>query len=174
MMTLRCTRKLLKKLNLPPVPGVTPATTALGDWCANLYDALPQPIVLCMSERSLLAVLVPFAGPDELRAGFRQAVANLLARLEIPEESVHDELHAMTDIAFGSTSNRKVLGCLNEAALAVSMEFDSAHYRWLGDHALRLSWFIYSTTGYQPPSRLALELFQSARSDLSSAFVPVH
>lgn len=174
MMTLCCTRKLLKKLNLPPIPSATPATTVLGDWCANFFDARPEPIVLCLSERSLLAVLIPFAGPEELRARFRQAVSDLLTRLDIPKESVRAEQRAMTDIAFGSTSNRKVLGCLNEAAYAVSMEFDSAHERWLGDHALRLSWFIYSTTGYRPPSKLALELFQTVRPDLQSGFVPIH
>lgn len=173
-MTLRCTRKLLKRLNLPAVSGATPATTTLGDWCANFYDALPQPVVLCMSERSLLTVLVPFAGPEELCAGFRQAVSDLLTGLDIPEESVRAEQHAMTDIAFGPTANRKVLGCLNEAAFAVSMEFDSAHERWLGEHALRLSWLVYSTTGYQPPCKLALELFQTVRPDLQSGLLPIH
>lgn len=42
----------------------------------------------------------------------------------------------MSDIVIGPTANRRVLGCLNEAAFAVSDEFGWMHERWLGDHEL--------------------------------------
>jgi hypothetical protein len=173
-MTLRCTRKLLGTLHVPAARALTQPTTVLGDWYANVYDTRPHPIVLCMSERSLLTVLVPFGDLNSLASKFRLAVLNLLTRLEVPADVIRVEREAMSEIAFGPTANRRVLGCLNEAAFAVSTEFDSMHERWLGDHEMYLSRFIYSTTQYRPPHELAQELLRAARSGTRASLALIH
>ncbi|MDP9199123.1 MAG: hypothetical protein M3O07_07915 [Pseudomonadota bacterium] len=55
MMTLRCTRKLLEALRAPAAAEPAPTSTVLGDWYANLYEARPGRVVLCLNERSLPA-----------------------------------------------------------------------------------------------------------------------
>ncbi len=173
-MTLRCTRKLLRRLRAPESPIAAQATTVLGDWYANIYDTRPQPIVLCLNERTLLAVLVTFSDINGLSHRFRQSVLNLLNRLGLPGDVISAERAAMSDIAIGPTANRRVLGCLNEAAFALLGEFDSMHERWLGDHELYLSQFIYSTTQYWPPHELAQELFRAARPGSRSSVALIH
>jgi hypothetical protein len=59
MFTLRCTRKLLKRLGTKPSSEVVEPGTVLGDWYANLLHLRPQQPVPVMSERSLLCVVVP-------------------------------------------------------------------------------------------------------------------
>jgi hypothetical protein len=59
MFTLRCTRKLLKRLGTRPSSEAVEPSTVLGDWYANLLHLRPQQLVLAMSERRLLCVVVP-------------------------------------------------------------------------------------------------------------------
>lgn len=162
MMTLRCTRKLLEALRAPSAVELAPTSTVLGDWYANLYEARPGRIVLCLNERSLLAVLVEFGEIPSLVPAIGRSVADLLARIGVPDDSIRVERAAMAHVQFGPTANRRVLGCLNEAAFAISHEFDAMHPKYFREHEDYLNGFIYSTTGYRPPRELALELFQAA------------
>ena len=162
-MTLRCTRKLLQALRAPAAANPAQAGTVLGDWYANLYETRPCRVILCLSERSLLAVLVEFGDAPRLVDAIGRSVADLLARNGVPENSIRAERAAMAHVHWGPTANRRVLGCLNEAAFALSHEFDAMDPRWFRDHEDYLSRFIYSTTGYRPPHELARELFQASR-----------
>jgi hypothetical protein len=162
MMTLRCTRKLLDALRAPPAAEPAPTSTVLGDWYANLYEARPDRVVLCLNERSLLTVIVEFGDIPSLVPAIGRSVADLLARIGVPEDSILVERVAMATVQFGPTANRRVLGCLNEAAFIISHEFDAMHPKYFCDHEDYLNGFIYSTTGYRPPRELARELFQAA------------
>ena len=173
-MTLRCTGKLLKTMGRPATAVTTSATTVLGDWYAGLYDATPQPVILCLSERSLLAVFVAFRDAGSLIAELPPAVACLLERIGIPEEAIGAERAAMSDILIGKTANRRVLGCLNEAAFGISSQFDCMREEYLGEHAYHMSSFIYSTTQYRWPHALARELFLAARSGSRPALAGIH
>lgn len=173
-MTLRCTRKLLKELRASPSIAAAPPSTVLGDWYAGIYDARPSPIVLSLNERSLLAVLLPFGGESGFIPRFRQSVLDLLARIGVPGNAIDAEGNAMSDVALGPTTNRRVLGCLNEAAFAISTEFDSMYERYFPDHELFLSRNIYSTTQYRPPYELARELFQAARPGTRPDLALIH
>ncbi len=67
MFTLRCTRTLLKRLRAQPNASPPPPTTRLGDWYGNLLYTRPQQLVICVSERSLLPVVVPSRGSAPTR-----------------------------------------------------------------------------------------------------------
>lgn len=159
MITLRCTHSLLQALRAPATSKPAPTTSVLGDWYANLYETRPSRIVLCLNERSLLAVLIKFDAMPSLVRAFGQSVCDLLLRIGVPDDAVRLERAALATVRFGPTANRRVLGCLNEAAFALSHEFDSMDSKYFSDHENFLSRFIYSTTGYQPPHDLARELF---------------
>jgi hypothetical protein len=162
MMTLRCTRKLLEALRAPAAAEAAPTSTVLGDWYANLYEARPDRVVLCLNERSLLAVLVEFGDEPFLVRAIGRSVADLLDRIGVPEDSIRLERAAIANVQLGPTANRRVLGCLNEAAFALSHEFDAMHPKYFPEHEDYLSRFNYSITDYRPPHELARELFQVA------------
>lgn len=173
-MTLRCTRKLLKALRAPTAAEPTRASTVLGDWYANLYETRPCRLVLCLNERSLLTVLVEFGDAPQLVRAIGQSVAELLARIGVPDDSIRAEQAAMAQVRWGPTANRRVLGCLNEAAFALSHEFDFMDPKYFHSHEDYLSRFIFSTTGYRPPHELARELFQASRSGSRPNLAVIH
>jgi hypothetical protein len=113
LLTLRCTKKLLKKLGLPETTGVA-STTALGDWYATILIVRPKHLLLCVSENSRLAVILPSAPLATLEPRFRQAVRDVLNGLKVPEAAVTRELEEMETLLVGPTQNRSVLGTMNE------------------------------------------------------------
>ena len=162
MMTLRCTRKLLDRAGVSTKAETAPPTTVLGDWYANLLFTRPQQLVLCMNERSLLVVLLPAQNFKNAALDFQEKVSALLTRIGVSDEAVAAEKRAMSQIRFGPTANRNVLGCLNEAALALSYmrgTFPGASLEEMEDD---FSLYIYSTTRHRRPRELALELFAAS------------
>ena len=104
MYTLRCTRKLLKRLGAQPSSEAVAPATVLGDWYANLLFTRPQKLVLAMNERSLLCVLVPAAPDDQLGRRLRDAVSKLLLAIGVPAAAVTAEAASMESMAIGATS----------------------------------------------------------------------
>jgi hypothetical protein len=162
--TLRCTRKLLRRLGAKPSSEVVEPSTALGDWYANLLHLRPQQLVLAMNERSLLCVLVPAAPIGSLGERLRAEVSGLLTDIGVPSGPVAAERAAMEPMAIGATASREVLGCMNDAV------FQLTHRRGAGvslrDLRLQLAQNIYSLTDYQEPRGRVLELFGVTEREL--------
>ncbi len=106
MFTMRCTRKLLRRLGAKPSSEVVEASTVLGDWYANLLPLRPQQLVLAMNERSLLCALVPAAPIGSLGERLRAEVGGLLTDIGVPSGQVAAEVAAMEPMAIGATSSR--------------------------------------------------------------------
>jgi Domain of unknown function (DUF6933) len=160
MVTLRCTRKLLAVAGVNAKFTSAPPTTVLGDWCASLVTR-PHQIALCLNERSLLAVILPAQNFRNAAPAFQDEVSALLTRLGIPDNAVAVENRAMSEVRFGPAANRRVLGCLSEAADALCTlgAFSGASVEELEDY---FSEYAYSTNRYRHPRELALELFAAS------------
>lgn len=86
MFILRCTKTLLKRLKVRPDESPRPSTTMLGDWYANLLLTRPKQLVLCVSERTLLPVLVEAAGRETLAHRLRDATIDVLRAIGVPDD----------------------------------------------------------------------------------------
>lgn len=162
MVNLRCTRRLLKRLAGAASAELSPATTVLGDWYCNLVYTRPEQLVLCMNERSLLVVLLPASDFGNVGRRFRSEVVSLLTRIGVPSVAVVAEERAMGELAFAPTASRTVLGCLNEAMFALSYELDEPRFGSIVEIEDYFADYIYSTTKYRHPKKLALELFEAS------------
>ena len=116
MITLRCTKKLRKFLNIVPIDNAQPPTAALGDWYANLIPTFAGDLILFASEKSLLTVAIPSWESDRLVPLFRIRVANLLWMIGIPLKIIAREVDHFDQVQFGKTASRSVLGSMNEFA----------------------------------------------------------
>lgn len=174
MVTLRCTQKLSRRLGVPKGVEVPRSTTVLGDWYANLFYSRPQQLVMCMNERSLSVVLVPARESKTLGVRFRDAVVAHLTRLGVPKPAIEAEALAMSEVSFGPTASRSLLGCLREAAFALSLECENPRFSSLVEIELYFSEFIYSTTNYRYPRELVLELFATAGASSGSTVAKIH
>src|SRR5690242_13819875 len=105
MLTLRCTRKLLKRMHADALDGTAGATTRLGDWYGNLLFTRYVRLVICVSERSLLPVFVEAKDFSTFAARFRAAVRLALEGIGVPMNAIENELGEMSTIAIGTTKS---------------------------------------------------------------------
>jgi hypothetical protein len=160
VVTLRCTRKLLRRLRIDPPQSHSAPTTALGDWHVNLLLWRPQ-LIHCMNDRSLLSVLLPARDSATFPSRLKPALRQLLLRLGVSPEAADSEVGEMNEVVFAPTSNRSILGCMRDAELALAYDVDAGHYSTLDELQWRLTEHIHEPTGYRHPGEFAAELLST-------------
>lgn len=113
MFSLHCTKKLLDrvKAEISTVPLIS--TTALGSWYATVLLWKPQ-VALLVNENTLLPVLMPLAPCRDLAERFPEQLANVLAAHGVPQQFIDHELAQMNEVQYAKTSNRSVVGIMNQ------------------------------------------------------------
>lgn len=112
MFNLHCTKKILDRIK-PDVRPMIDSTTVLGDWYATALFWKPQ-LALLVNERTLLPVVMPLAPATNLAQRFPDALARVLLALDIRQDRVKSELEKMGQVTYSKTSNRSVLGIMNQ------------------------------------------------------------
>ena len=161
MVTLRCTQKLLRRVHEPPSAAPPGPTTLLGDWYANILFRKPQQLIVCISERTLLPVIVPAKEIDAFPARLALAVQEVLLALGIPAALADRERAEMQQFVFGRTKSKRVLGSLNERISELCYVMDGRRDESLLDRSLFLAEAPCKPIGYNSPNRATLELFAS-------------
>ena len=111
--TIHCTKKLLDRVK-PSVSAAPPEpTTYLGNWYATALFWKPQ-VALLVNERTLLPVLMPLAPAAELAQRFPEHLAPVLFAHSAPHALIEHELNAMLDFQYAKTTNRSLVGMLNQ------------------------------------------------------------
>lgn len=116
MVVLRCTRKLLVRLKRTEARADLPSTTRLGDWYGNILQIGHRQQLLFISERSRLPVVIAIRASKRLEMIFPDAVCAVLVAVGIADECIAEERSRMSEIGFGPTMNRSLLGTLNDFA----------------------------------------------------------
>ena len=116
MVVLRCIQKLLARLKQADNLATVESTTRLGDWYGNILQLGRRQHLLFISERSRLPVVIPIREGKHLPSVLPDAVCEVLAHVGIAAEDIADERSRMSEIAFGRTRNRSLLGTLNDFA----------------------------------------------------------
>ena len=114
MFTLHCTKKLLERVQ-PEVAAPRNANSRLGNWYATALFLKPQ-MALLVNERTLLPVMMPLAPAATLAKRFPAALKEVLISLGLPPEFIQAEIQSMNDVIYAKTSNRSVVGMMNEFA----------------------------------------------------------
>ncbi len=162
MVVLRCTAKLLKRLKMgkEPLKDPEPSTTVLGDWYANIVYVDRRPLVLAISEKSLLPLLVPARDLDQLPDHLMRALVERIQRMGLPDTVIRQEMSRMEPVFYGKTANRSVLGSMNDFAYILKT-MPRIHPDWgLVDMMDSLGDTPCSPLGYQFPSEKAEELLR--------------
>jgi hypothetical protein len=76
----------------------------------------PKQLVLCVSERTLLPVLVEAADPTTLGSRLREAATEMLRAIGVPDDRIRAEDAAMEELVVSATASRQVLGSMNDFA----------------------------------------------------------
>ncbi len=161
MVTIRCTRKLYKYLEIIPLEAPEPPTGALGDWYANLIPTYAGDLIIFVNERSLVTVAIPVWEFENIIPLFRDRVENLLMMIGIEQEIIDREISHLEPVQFARTASRSVLGSMNDIAWnyqIISEEAEFAVHLSLSDAELKLSQMPSGVLNYRFPSEVAIEL----------------
>ena len=117
MVVLRCTRKLLVRLKRGEDLAEVESTTRLGDTGTATSFALAI-VTTCSSSASGPDFLSPFRPRDAKRLSvvFPDAVCDVLATVGVSAEDIAEERGQMSEILFGRTRNRSILGTMTAFA----------------------------------------------------------
>ena len=151
---------------MPNKPGVAPGspTTRLGDWYANVLFCRPQHLILCVSERTLLPLVIPAKPLASLEQRLPLAISELLTAFDIAPDQVNTELRAMQPVAYGPTANRRLLGTHNDLMYLLSVAIEDHPHESLLTRSLWLADTPCKPIGFSSPMRQTIELFASTTS----------
>jgi hypothetical protein len=111
--TIHGTQKLRDRVRPDLVDEPLASDTAMGDWYATALFWKPQ-VALFVNERTFLPVLVELAPAKTLAARFPGALEAVLNQMGTDPRFVAAELAAMTEARWSKTTNRSVVGVMNE------------------------------------------------------------
>ena len=115
MITFRCTAKTLKRFRLEPEDSPAEPGGVLGDWYVNLLNVGPHRLVLCVSERSLLPVILP-ARKAEFPENFPSYLYETLCAIGVHGALAAVEAEGAKEYCIARTQSRRVLGVMNDFA----------------------------------------------------------
>lgn len=167
MLVLRCTQKLLKRNPGPNLPGQDAFVPVLGNWHANLIRLAKSPIVLCVNDSSLLAILVPGRDFSNFVSAFQNRLAKRLGRMGLAADIISAERAAMEIVRIQPSNSRSVLASMNDFV---------RHLKWrAGNHfdfssADALEDMLSETPMGALKYHYAVEVAAAAFSDNRSAF----
>jgi hypothetical protein len=95
---LRCTAKLLARLKATPEREPVESTTSLGDWCANLVQVGRLPLILAVSERTLLPVVLRARDLRSIVPRLARGVAEVLGAIDAATRSIGPRRASVTTI----------------------------------------------------------------------------
>jgi hypothetical protein len=71
-------------------------------------------MALMVNERTLLPVMLPLAPAATIAQRFPAALKTALQAMDLPAEFIAAEIECMNDVIYAKTSNRSVVGVMNE------------------------------------------------------------
>ena len=114
MLVIRCTQKLLRKNLGPANAGQDTLVPTLGSWHANLIWLAHSPVVLCVNDNSLLALILRGRDFPNFGSAFRDGLSQRLKRMGLPEATISIERAAMEIIQIQPSNSRSVLASMND------------------------------------------------------------
>ncbi len=118
MFSVRCTRKLIDKLQVPAVDSPPQPTNRMGDWYGNVLFKGHHRLIIFVSEQSLLSVIIHSRERKQLLPNFRSRLSATSFSFQMfQSELVSMELAEMREVSIARTSNPSVLGTMNDLIL---------------------------------------------------------
>ena len=162
MVTIRCTQKLLRRIRSETLVAAPDSDTLLGDWYANILFARTQHVILCVSERTLLPVVVPARAPAELGARLADSLQLLLRHLGVSQLHIESEVEKMDPVVFAPTRNKRLLGTINSFMADLSCYLGEHPRCPLLDASLHLAETPCAPINFDFPERLVPQLFATS------------
>lgn len=171
MVVLRCTQQLLRRLGPTPPEAVPDSTTRLGDWYGTAFKVGRRTYGLFIPEHTRLPIVLDSAELRRVRAALSERLEKVLAILGVDDRAITGERAAMSEVAFGPTRSRSLLGSINDFVFAARARLISSRPVSLLELSLDLAEVPLGPLKFQNPGDACLELL--GRQAASGAAAPV-
>jgi hypothetical protein len=114
MFVVRATAKLLKKLKSDAEENPLNSTGVLGDWYCNVAIIQKQHLIICVSQKTLLPIILPAKDPAHFPNRLRSELGEVLAKIGVSKEKIDVELAEMEEVVIAKTASRQILGSMND------------------------------------------------------------
>ena len=138
-MILRCTTKLLKRLDVEPVAAPRASTTVLGDWYVTLLHTRRGQFVLAVSRVTLQPIVVTGRDLRSFPVRLAAGVAEVLATYGVPDDAIERERFAMSAVQYARTDDRSNVGVLTELQRLLHYALDELPGVSMKELSLRLA-----------------------------------
>lgn len=125
-MILRITQKLAKKIKVAPAATLPPHDNPLLDWTANLFMVSRWQCIILTNSASLYSVVLPGKGIPSQQAFVEESMKTLRENMALDGIMVIFETKiasALNATRFCKTSDRRVLGSMNELIFQAKVDF---------------------------------------------------
>lgn len=123
MLVLHATQKLRERVKTIPAHDSETSTTALGDWYGTAVLWRPQ-VCLFVNEATLLPLLTPLAPAAKLVERFADGLSEVLVAHGAPRALIEAEMAEIAQVRLAKTSNRSVVGIMNEFIFLAEAHID--------------------------------------------------
>lgn len=168
-MYLRATHKVLRRLP-PRSPEGSASDSALGDWYVNRLVLNRQPLLILVSESSLLPILECARDVRSLPERLPGIVRRRLERLDVEDSLIEPEVRATHEVLVAGTVDRSVVGTMVDFSRAVPYYLPEDR-RW-NDAELRMAEAKLATTPCRSKSRDTLFPNRDAPARLRAKWLP--
>ena len=159
---MRSTAKILDRLHGEASAEVAEPTTLLGDWYANMVFSKPQQMVLCMSERTLLPIVVTARDLHRFSERLCVNLAEMLHSIGVPALDVDAELSEMDSFALTGTLSKSTLASMNGLMRDLKWSLQYCPERSPVEHAQYVASFPRKALGFALPTEATLAAFKDA------------
>jgi hypothetical protein len=138
VLVVHATKKLRDRVKTIPAHNSETETTRLGDWYATVVFWRPQ-VCLFVNEATLLPVLLPLVPAATLAERFPAALSDVLAAHGATADFITAERAEMGQVRLAKTSNRSVVGIMNEFTFLAEAHTDLSTRQDLLKLSIRLA-----------------------------------
>ena len=129
MVIIRPTGRIAKRKKVKLSSNEQLSSTTLGDWYALDLVIERRQYILCTNEKGRLSVILHAAPYAEFHRRISKAVADVLREIGVSDEKTAADISKMTDLVLAKTTNRSVLGSMNEFRFMLQAHSQRGRFR---------------------------------------------
>lgn len=114
MIVIRPTASLAKRMKVKINSSELKSDTILGDWFALDFVLSRRQFIMCVSQKSRLAVIMNAAPYVSLSNRIPNAICEVLKLIGVTESNIESELLKMNHVILAKTDDKSILGTMND------------------------------------------------------------
>ena len=114
MIIIRPTASLAKRMKIKLQACELKSDTALGDWFALDFVLSRKQFIMCVSQKSRLAVVVNAAPYSTFTDRIQNAICDFLKVIGVTDSNIDSERLKMTPVVIAKTDDKSILGTMND------------------------------------------------------------